>query len=231
MVDRCIISFANDNRQRNYIKGLARLSESLRHNFDGTFLSWIGELSLGAPLHSENMYAFKIYAFRAALAAGFKKILWVDSSCFAIKNIQPCFDEIERDGFLFQDAGWFASQYINDKALKYFGITREEAREIRLIGNAGMLGLNFDMGLPNVFFDRWERAMKDGIFIGRWDNKENTESESDECLGHRHDMVNGIILHQMGVSHVMKDRDKWLQYGGLYDEVLNETIIWKAQGL
>jgi hypothetical protein len=73
--------------------------------------------------------------------------------------------------------------------------------------------------------------MKDGIFIGRWDNKENTESESDECLGHRHDMVNGIILHQMGVSHVMKDRDKWLQYGGLYDEVLNETIIWKAQGL
>ena len=60
MIDRCIISFANDNRQRNYIKGLARLSESLRHNFDGTFLSWIGELSLGAPLHSENMYAFKI---------------------------------------------------------------------------------------------------------------------------------------------------------------------------
>lgn len=231
MKENCIISFANDNRQRNYIKSLARLSESLRYNFDGDFLSWIGEDTLGAPPHSQNPYAFKIYAFKKAKEIGFKRVLWVDSACFAIKNVQPCFDEIEKEGFLFQDAGWFASQYINDKALNYFGITREEAREIRLIGNAGMFGLNFEEELPNLFFEKWEQSMEDGMFIGKWNNKEKTESESEECLGHRHDLVNGIILHQMGLSHLMKDRDKWLQYAGPYDEVLNETIIWKAQGL
>jgi hypothetical protein len=229
MSKNCIISFANS--KGNYVKALSRLSESLRNNFDGTFLSWIGEESLGAPLHSENMYAFKIYAFNAARKAGYTNILWVDSSCFAIRNVHPCFDEIEANGFLFQESGFFASEYINDKALDYFGVTREQAREIKLVGNAGMLGLNFDMGLPKVFFDKWEQAMLDKIFIGEWHNNDKTESKSDECKGHRHDMVSGIILHQMGLSHLMKRGDEWLQYATEFQETANSTIIFKASGL
>lgn len=231
MNENCIISFANDNRQRNYIKSLARLSESLRYNFDGDFLSWIGENTLGAPPHHENPYAFKVYAFRKAKDMGYKRVLWLDSSAFAIKNVQPCFDEIEETGFLFQDAGFFASQYINDKALFYFGLTREEAREIRLIGNAGMLGLNFEMELPNSFLYQWEEAMLAGIFKGKWDNLNKTESESEECLGHRHDMISGIILHKLGVAHLMKPGTDWLQYGGVFAPVANDTIIFKAQGM
>jgi hypothetical protein len=230
MNKNAVISFAS--KKGNYVKSLNRLSESLRNNSEGIdFLAWIGEAALGAPLHSENMYAFKIHAFNVAKASGYDQILWVDSSCFAIKNVQPCFDEIERDGFLFQDSGYFASEYINDKALDYFGVTREQAREIKLIGNAGMMGLNFEMELPNVFFDKWEQAMIDKIFIGEWHNNDKTESQSDECKGHRHDLVNGIILHQMGLSHLMKRGDEWLQYAGVFDETLNDTIIWKAQGM
>lgn len=226
---RAVISFAN--RKANYIKALYRLSESLRNNFDGTFLAWIGEEALGAPLHSENPYAFKIYTFKKALEAGFTHILWVDSSCFAIKNVQPCFDEIAANGFLFQDSGFYASQYINDRTLEYFGVTREKAREIKLIGNAGMLGLNFEMGLPNAFFQKWEKAMKEGMFIGKWNNNERTESTSEECLGHRHDMLSGIIIHQMGLSNLMKKDNEWLQYAGVFDTTLNDSIIFKAQGL
>lgn len=230
MNKNAIISFAT--KKGRYVKALARLSESLRNNSEGIdFISWIGEAALGAPLHSGNPYAFKIYAFNAARAAGYKNVLWVDSSCFAIKNVQPCFDEIETNGFLFQDAGFYASEYINDMALNYFGITREQAREIKLIGNAGMLGLNFDMGRPNVFFQKWEQSMRDGIWIGKWDNNDKTESDSEECKGHRHDMVSGIILHQMGLSELMKPGDTWLQYAGIFDETLNDSIIWKAQGM
>lgn len=226
---RVIISFAN--RNSNYVKSLARLSDSLRDNWSGKFIAWIGEEALGAPLHSVNPYAFKIYAFRAALSAGFTQILWVDSSCFAIKNVQPCFDEIERDGFLFQDSGFFANQYINDKALEYFGITREQAREIKLIGNAGLLGLNLELHLPNVFLQRWEQAMLDKIFVGKWNNDDKTESNSSECEGHRHDMVSGIILHQLSVSDLMKPKDEWLQYATEFQETANNSIIFKANGL
>lgn len=229
MNKNCIISFANSTRY--YINGLARLNESLRVNFDGDFLGFIGEASLGCEPHEINPYSFKIYAFKKAIEAGYKNILWLDSSCFAIKNVQPCFDEIEENGFLFQDSGHWASTWINDFSLNYLGITREEAREIRLIGNAGLLGLNFSMGKPVEFFKKWEDAMLAGCFKGRWDNKDKTESQSDECLGARHDMISGVILHQMGLSHLMKGGEELLQYAGLYDEVLNDSIIWKAQGM
>jgi hypothetical protein len=87
------------------------------------------------------------------------------------------------------------------------------------------------MPLPNEFFNKWEAAMLAGCFKGKWTNSEKTESQSDECLGARHDMISGVILHQMGLSNLMKGGEELLQYAGLYDEVLNDTIIFKAQGL
>lgn len=230
MKKSCVISFANG--KGNYIKALARLGESLRNNSDGIdFLGFIGEQSIGAPLHADLPYGFKIYAFKKAIEQEYKNILWVDSSCFAVQNIHPCFREIEENGFLFQESGFFANQYLNDFSLNYMGVTREEARSIKLVGNAGMMGLNMDKKKPVEFFRRWEQAMIDGCFNGRWDNKEKTESQSEECLGHRHDMVASVILHQMRVSHLMKSGDTWLQYAGPYDKVANDTIIWKAQGI
>ncbi len=229
MSKNCIISFANSKSR--YVAGVARLSESLRNNFDGTFLAFIGEETIGAPLHSVVPYAFKVYAFRKAIESGFENILYVDSSCFAIQNVQPCFDEIERDGFLFQNAGHLASTWINDFSLNYFGYTREQASEIRLIGNAGMLGLSVNNKLAMDFLNRWEESMLDGCFNGEWTNSSGSESEDAECLGHRHDMVSGVILHKMGLSHLMKAGDEWLQYAGPYDKTANETIIFKAQGL
>lgn len=229
-MNNCIISFAT--RKNNYIKSLARLSESLRNNFDGDFLAWIGEEALGAPKHSENMYAFKVYAFNAARKAGYTNILWVDSSCFAIKNVQPCFDEISVNGFLFQDAGHLCGNWSSDSVLKYHRVTRDEAMDMRMIGNAGMLGLNFNMGLPNSFFSKWEKSMLDNQFLGAWTNEDGLLSKDKRCYGTRHDMINSsLIVHEMDLFRLAKPPDQWLQYAGLYDEVLNETIIWKAQGM
>ena len=228
MSKNCIISFAN--KKGRYVQNLARLSESLRDNFDGDFLGFVGEQSIGAPLHTDCPYGFKIYAFKAALKAGYEKILYVDSSCFAIKNVQPCFDEIENDGFFFQNSGHTANTWMNDRTLDYFKISREEAREIPLVGNAGMLGLDFSKELPNIYFERWEKAMLDGMFVGKWDNNDKSESQSDECKGFRHDMLGSLILHDLGVINLMKQGDQWLQYSGIFDDTANDTIIWKAQG-
>jgi hypothetical protein len=219
-------------KNSRYVDGLARLSNSLRDNADGIdFLGFIHEKSVGAPQHTENMYAFKIYTFKAALQVGYKQILWVDSSCFAIKNVKPCFDEIERDGFLFQDAGHLVGNWSSDSVLKYYGITRDEAMKMNMIGNAGFLGLNFDMGLPNVFFQKWEKSMLGGQFLGAWTNADKSLSEDERCYGTRHDMSNSsIIINQMGLIHLAKSKDEWLAYAGLYDEV-NPSIIFKAQGV
>ena len=218
----------------NYVKGIARLSDSLRHNFDGDFLAFIGEETVGAPLHTDNPYAFKIYCIEKAIKAGYDQILWLDSSVFAIAPVQPVFDHILETGFAIQDSGHWLGQWANDRSLEYFDITRDQAMEIRMIGNAGFLGLNMLYAGSQKFFQSWKDAMQEGIFKGAWDNNDKTESSDDRCRGHRHDMVaSSAIFYKMGVTPEgnMFGGEEILQYAGLYDKVLNDTIIFKAQGI
>ena len=60
MSKRAIVSFANS--KANYATSLARLSDSLRNNFDGDFISYINEKSLNIPSHEQSNYGFKIAA-------------------------------------------------------------------------------------------------------------------------------------------------------------------------
>lgn len=210
-----ICSFANGNG--NYMKSLARLSDSLRDNFDGDFISWVGESSLGCPPHSENPYAFKVYAIRKALQMGYENILWVDSSCYAIANVKPVFDHIDKNGYIMQEAGHMAGSWTNDETLAYFGITRDEAMKMPMYGNAGFLGLNASNKTAMEFFNLWEASMLAGMFKGSWSN-------------HRHDMSCGsIIANQLGMKY--ESGENWLQYAAPEDKPLNDTIIFKAQGM
>ncbi len=230
---QCVVSFANSKGK--YIQNLSRLGESLSNftnpNFDGDFLGFIGEASCGAQPHEIVPYGFKIHAIQRAIDAGYKQILWLDSSCFAIKNLQPIFDKITETGFAFQDAGHWLGEWANDHTLQYFWINRDGAMEMRMIGNAGLLGLNFDNPDARVFFDKWRQSMVAGCFTGAWSNNEHTESQDERCRGARHDMsASSAIVHNMGLFHLAYGGEEVLQYAGIYDEVLNDTIILKAQG-
>lgn len=227
---KCIVSFANKNG--NYIKGLVRLGESLRNNFNGEFIGFINEYSLGCPPHSVMPYGFKIYAIQKAIDAGFDQVLWLDSSCYAIKKIQPIFDIIEQEGFIFQEAGHMLGTWTNDVTLKHFGISRDEAMKIRMIGNAGFLGLNMRNAQAKQFFIRWKQAYQEGVFSGSWSNNNNTESKDERCKGHRHDMsCSSALVHVMGLDHLIKSGNEYLQYAGVFDETANDKIYIKAQGV
>lgn len=212
---KCIVSFANQTG--NYIRGLARLVDSLKGNFDGDVLAFTNEESIGAPKHKDNPYAFKVYAIQAAIDAGYKHILYLDSSVFAIKNVLPVFDVIEEEGYFMQEAGHYVGNWCNDVTLDYFGLQRDEAMEMLMYGNAGMLGLNMNEVISQDFFAQWKQSMLDGMFIGSWSN-------------HRHDMTCGsIIANKLGMKY--KSGNEWLQYAGVYEPTANDTIIFKAQGI
>lgn len=211
---RAIVSFANSKGY--YIDRLARLSNSLRNNFDGDFLGFIHEASLGCELHEINPYAFKIVAFQKAIDYGYTSILWLDSSVFAVAPVEPIFEYIETNGHIAQDAGHMLGTWCNDETLDYFNMSREEADKIKMIGNAGFLGLDFTKHSSASFFEAWKQSMVDGMFKGSWDN-------------HRHDMsCSSLLWHRSGFSKV--NGNEILQYAGIYDKVLNDTIILKAQG-
>lgn len=225
---RAIVTFANE--KGNYMQGLSRLSDSLRNNFDGDLIAFTNEASIGAPSHEENPYAFKIYAIQKAVEAGYTQILWLDCSCFAIGNLNPIFNEIYSEGYIMQDAGHYVGEWTNDVALNWFHATRDDVMTMKCYGNAGFLGLNFENRIATEFFRRWKNAMNNGMFKGKWHNEEKTESYDIRCKGHRHDLSCGsIIANDLKMKYV--PGDKWLQYGGIYDKTINDTILIKAQGL
>lgn len=199
------------------MKGLARLGESLREHFEGDFLGFIGESSVGAPLHTENPYAFKVFAIARAIELGYTEILWLDTSVVAVANLEPVFKEIAENGYIMQEAGWMVGRWCNDFTLEYFGTNRETAMQMPMYGNAGLLGLNFNSQIACSFFKRWVESMENNCFKGSWDN-------------HRHDMSAGsIIANKLGMKY--KKGDELLEYAAPGSKPKNNTIIFQAEGM
>ena len=224
---KAIINFASGR----YIKGQDRLSESLlKVGFDGTFLSWTKEQSIGAPLHKDNPYGFKIYAFDQAIKAGYKKILWVDASIWAIKPLDPIWDCVDKLGYMKQYAGHLCGTWANDRCLEYFGITRDEAMEMEMHANGGFFALDFDTDIAQQFFLRWRQSMLDGIFKGSWNNDNNCESTDPRCKGHRHDMVCGSIIANQLKMTAYPEHTLMAYVGDQYNDP-PETSVMLAQGI
>jgi hypothetical protein len=207
-----------------------RLRKSLTNRFDGDFIGFKDERSIGAPLHETCPYGFKVYCWEHAIELGYKRILWLDSSCFAIKNINSIFDHISEHGYIMQEAGQYVGSWSSDTVLNYFGITRDEAMTMLMYGNAGFLGFDVQNPTAQNFLQRWKQAMEAGMFKGEWDNNNKTESSDERCKGSRHDMTCGsIIANQLGMEY--QKGTEWLEYSSPGAEPKNETILIYASGL
>jgi hypothetical protein len=226
---RAIISLGTND----YNRGRERLRSSLQinENYAGDIFLYSEEHEVSSPSHKENPYAFKIYAFETIKNLGYNQILWVDCSVWAIKSITPIFDIISQDGYICQEAGHHVGTWTNDRALEYFGLSRDEAMSIMMYGNAGFLGLDFDTPIANDFFNQWKQSMLDGMFKGEWTNNNQTESNDARCLGHRHDMSCGsIIRHRLGMK--LQSGMNYLQYIDDFNRTPhNDSVCFFAQGL
>ncbi|ASU34400.1 hypothetical protein [Mucilaginibacter xinganensis] len=213
MSKRAVVSLATKNSR--YVDGLARLSNSLRDNADGIdFLGFIHEAAVGSPLHADNNYAFKVYAIQKAIDAGYTQILWLDCSVYAVAPVQPIFDLIEAQGYWFEGAGCWLNDWCNDETLSFYEI--DSNSQVPMI-QSGFMGFNFDSYLGKLLFTNLKLAESAGLFNGSWDN-------------HRHDQsCMSAIIHNYGerFSH----QPEYVQYAGIYDQILNEKIIFKCMGL
>jgi len=215
MKSRAVVSFAND--AGNYNKMLQRLKLSLQKFSDVPFYGIYGESLIGSPPHKEDPYAFKIYCIEGVRSLGYEQILWVDSSNVAVSNLSPIWDIIDTDGYIMQYAGHLVGRWCNERTLEYFDITREEAMNMPMYGNAGFLGLDFTTQVANDFFSKWKQSMLDGQFKGSW-------------VDHRHDMTCGsIIANKLGMKY--QSAEELLDYADSFAPRKNETIIFHAKGL
>lgn len=154
---------------------------------------------LGSPPHAENPYAFKVYAIQKARSLGYTTILWCDSCLRNVRPLDALLRTIQSVGVYFQKDGFMCGQWANDRALKYFGVSRDDAMQISTI-YACCMGFDFKSPIAQSFFDRWKQSCEDGIFVGRWTNTEQTESQDTRCTGHRHDQTCAeLVAHALRI--------------------------------
>lgn len=203
-----------------------RMIFSIAEHSDIEIITYQYEAEVGAPPHKQNPYSFKIYAIEKVKEQGYNSILWLDASAYAIADPSPIFEIIEKEDYFLEEAGHYAGTWTNDRALGYFGITRDEAMKIPLY-SAGWTGLNFNSEVTREFFARWKNAMEAGMFKGEWTNKSKTESYDSRCEGHRHDMAcASIIAYQLGMK--LQPCGKYFQYASPETPVNQPTVIFKA---
>lgn len=181
-------------------KGIDRLRESLiKTKFDGDFISFTDKYPDNSPTHQEIPYAFKPYAFEYMRKAGYKQVMWMDSSVWAIENINFMFNSIEASGYLMEDSGHNVGTWSSDTCLNALGVNREDAFGIPMF-IAGCFGLSFDTAIGNTFLDKWLSEVD--LFKGSWNNNNLDVSKDKRVHGHRHDMtVASIIAKDMKLEY------------------------------
>lgn len=151
---KCIVNLST----KKYWKGQERLIKSLEGNTDADLLMFKSEEEVGAPLHKDNMYSFKTYAIEEAFKKGYAYILWLDASMYVIKDLNPIFEEIEKQGYFAQDSGWLNNRFTTPEQKEYFGT--DEGKMI----SSGFVGFNTDDDMGYTLLDNWHQASLDGMF-------------------------------------------------------------------
>lgn len=236
MQKRTVVSFADG--VGHYIKAMARLELSLKEvGFQGNFKGINDYGHIQCPHHkgAEGAvpYAFKAYSIQKAIEEGAETILWCDSVVYATKSVDPIFEYIEKNGYLFFDnIGFSIGDYTSDACLNNFGMSREEAFNSKMI-MACVMGFNIHHPEAKLFLEKYIAAAKDGIsYLGDWQNDELQVSRDMRVKGHRHDQsVASILVKKYGLK-IIKAQDSFFAYSSHKGYVnISESVGLWSEGI
>lgn len=195
---------------KKFWPGQKRLISTLQGKTTADLLMYQHEHEVGAPLHRNNSHGFKTAAMMKAKYAGYDLILWLDASMYVIKDLSPIFDQVERDGYFFQDSGWENERWTNESQRKYFGTNKGE------MISSGVVGINVNHPEGMKFLELWHKAMLDGMFNGSLQ-----DSRQDQTCA-------SLIIYKMGLK-ITENNEIW-SYGKA-DEVYRDNILLVADGI
>lgn len=213
---RAVVSFADTPAYQDKMK---RLKESLKgRNAGADFIGFTNVNQIGAKPHSEIPYAFKPYAIQKAVNMGYDSILWCDSPIIAVKDLEPVFQHIERESYLFFDnIGHPLGRWTNDKALKHFEMSREQAMLTKMI-MACCMGFTFQKVSSTtvtqrpLFFNEYHDLANE-LYPGSWDD-------------HRHDQtVMSFLIDKYGLEILNGQQTFFMYEAHRFAVPINEETI------
>jgi hypothetical protein len=192
----CFVNFSNGG----YLSGQQDLVSSIKKYSQYDILTFRKFEEIGSPTHTDSPYEFKLYSIKKAKELGYDIVIWVDASMRLIRPIDSLILKVKEHGIYIQQDGWVVGQWANDKALEYFGVSRDEAMKM-LNTSAGIMILDFTSEISSIFLDELFKCASAGLFRGQWNNKNKTESQDERCLGHRHDQsCVELVANKLGIQ-------------------------------
>lgn len=209
-----------------YPNGVDRLKQSLQtHGWTGDTL-FFKDYPPNCPYtHAESPYFFKIAAFQEAIRQGYRTILWLDASFYAIKKPDPIFEIIQDQGFYLFKTGYNLAQSVNDRALDMAYLTRNEAEQATEYAS-GCVGLNLEDPLAQRIFKDWSLLMRCGLNRGGRDH--DGGSTDPRFLHHRQDQsCLSLAMHRSNLS-----TDSGLHYISYQEQLQSkENVIFIIHGM
>lgn len=213
-VKRCIVNLST----KEYWGGRNRLFTATIEHAHTQIFTFAAEEEVGAPLHTENPYAFKIYAIEKVRSFGYNQILWLDASVYPVKDIEPVFTWLTEKGIFLEEAGHYCGTWAPQYVLDYFGITKDEAMKMPMF-SAGFCGFDFRNPISTEFFAEWKESMLNGMFKGNWQES-------------RHDMTCGsIIANKRGLLPLYSPGGQFFAYIGPGYGKPKETVCFHLKGI
>lgn len=188
-----------------YAAGVDRLEKSLvYHGSSADFLFWKGEYPPNSPSHNDNPYAFKIYGFKEAIRRGYKVMIHLDASFWAIRNPDPIFDIVNEKGIFGFRSGYSCGQTCPDNLLSAVGLSRDEAMDIPETAT-GIVGINIDNPDGRKVFDYWESFCESGLFKNSRVHDVNDSADPRFLFGRQDQSAFSMAMYKAGVQFRYED--------------------------
>lgn len=158
----------------------------------------------------KSLYGFKPHAIQKAIDAGYKKVIWFDPSVMPCSPIEFLIDSLDTHPMIVRTGDALINPMVNDKAVKWFDINREELNNVHHIGGT-IYGFNFNSDTVMRVFALWKQAEEAGIF----------GDQDDFMAGHWADEACMVLaMHKCGVPQYWETK---FHYKNQKDEP--QTII------
>lgn len=162
-----------------YVEQQERLKESIKKIYpEAQILFWTDELPPGSKPMNESLYGFKVHAIEQARRIA-PRVLWLDPAMILMREI----DDLVNDWAIavVKDDNKLLGT-ISDKALNYFGVSKEVIvdRGLHLVGGS-LYYFNFEYKKTISVFETWRESERAGIFGSQY------EAASEQINGHRND--------------------------------------------
>lgn len=146
---RAIVNLSIGSPESWYHKGRLALFQSLL-NVDEKATRFFANYE---KPERRSVYEDKIAHIKHA-ACYYKQILWLDCSITVVKPLDKVWKYIEKNGVYLYQSGANCGETCNDRCLKHYGLTRDQAMLIPECAS-NVVGINLEHETGKKFFDLW----------------------------------------------------------------------------